>query len=298
MKTSSLSPAPTGSAAGVPQDAPPVKTRPAGTLSSTPLREEFDRLDKGLARVAIPEPSWDLATLDAPLLARLRLQWTLRMQVEHRSSMVFAQLAHQLVEADAFLDEQAVMLRMAQDELRHTATCARVLAALDAPNPPPLPTEPLARHAGITPEARALRNVIFTTCISEMVACARFVATLDHTTDEPMRGVLRALLSDEVLHGRFGFYYLESRADLLVSDHTLRAGLERFLTHAFAVAERELAPAPPHRKSSELELAFGLEDPALAHEVFFGTIEHAVVPGLARFGLDASSAWRERRLLT
>lgn len=272
--------------------------RAAGSFSTTLLRDEFDRLDAGLSRVTIPRPSWDLSALDPDLLARLRLFWTLRLQVEHRSSMVFAQLAHQLVEAHAFLDEQAVMLRMAQDELRHTATCARVLHALQAPLPAPLPTEPLARHAGITAEERALRNVLFTTCISEMVACSRFVATLDQTTDETMREVLRALLSDEVLHGRFGFHYLESRVELLASDPTLQAGLNRFLVHAFAVAERELAPQPPHRPSTDLERAFGLEDPALAHEIFFATLEHAVVPGLDRLGLDATTSWRERRLLT
>lgn len=41
----------------------------------------------------------------------------------------------------------------------------------------------------------------------------------------------------------------------------------------------------------------GLEDPAIAFEVFYGTIAHAVVPGLERLGLPADRAWKGRRLL-
>jgi len=274
--------------------------RSASAFSNTLLTDEFHRLDRDLSRVTPPEPAWDLSIFETnpALLSRLRRTWSQRLQVEHRSSMVFAQLAHQLVEAAAYLDEQSVMLRMALDELRHTATCARVLTALGEPSPPPLPTEQLARHAGVSPEERALRNVLFTTCLSEMVACSRFVATLDHTTDPTMRDVLRSLLADEVLHGRFGFHYLEARRDLLTSDEPLRRSLERFLVHAFAILERELAPLPPHRPSTPHELAFGLEDPAIARDVFYGTLTHAVVPGLSQLGLDAERAWHDRRPLT
>ncbi|MEZ4266498.1 MAG: ferritin-like domain-containing protein [Myxococcota bacterium] len=271
-----------------------------GQLSGTALSDEHRAIGAAMSRVEIPEFAWEIqaiSALDPQLPARLRAHWAARLRVEHRSSMVFAQLAAQLFEAGAYLDEQVVMLRMAQDELRHTGTCAAVLLALGGSLEAPQPEiEPLARHAGVTPEERALRNVIFTTCISEMVACARFVATLDHTTDPMMRGALRVLLSDETLHGRFGFHYLAARAEAL-REPALRTSLYRFLVHAFAVAERELAPVPPWRASSAAERAYGLEDPELAHEVFHQTLEHAVVPGLEQHGIEAGAAWRERRLL-
>jgi hypothetical protein len=277
-----------------------LKLRRLGELSGTALTDEHRAIGAAMSRVEIPEFAWDLqaiSAVDPALPARLREHWAARLRVEHRSSMVFGQLAAQLFEASAYLDEQVVMMRMAQDELRHTGTCAAVLTALGGSleaSPPEL--EPLARHAGVSAEERALRNVIFTTCVSEMVACARFVATLDHTTDPMMRAALRVLLSDEALHGRFGFHYLEVRADAL-TEPGLAASLERFLVHAFAVAERELAPARPWRPSSEGERAYGLEDPELAHEVFHQTLEHAVVPGLERLGVRAEAAWRGRRLL-
>jgi len=46
--------------------------------------------------------------------------------------------------------------------------------------------------------------VLYTTSCSEMVACARFVATLDRMSDPYLREVNRRLLADEVLHGRIG----------------------------------------------------------------------------------------------
>ncbi|MFO0747373.1 MAG: ferritin-like domain-containing protein [Myxococcota bacterium] len=268
-------------------------------LSGTAIEREHRAIDQALSRVAPVAFAWDLAALEPDLLALLRLTWRERMRVEHRSSAVFAQLAGQLMEANAFLDEQVVMLRMAQDELRHARTCADIVLALggDPTIDADLAPAPLATHRGVSAEERALRNVIYTTCLSEMVACARFVATLDATTDPMMAAALRRLLSDEVLHGRFGFHYLAARADRLAAEPALRDGLARYLVHAFAVIEPELTPTPPFQRPSERARGYGVEDPALAHEVFYATITGAVIPGLEQHGIAAADAWRDRRRL-
>lgn len=267
--------------------------------SGTPLDAELDAIETGLARVPPSTATFDRSKWDPAAIELLKVQWTFRMAFEHRSSMVFSQLAQQLYEANATLDAKVVMLRMAQDELRHTATCASVLVALGAPGvvDAELDVEPLARHEGTTREERALRNVIYTTCMSEMVACARFVATLDRTTDPFMRDVTRRLLADEVLHGQFGFHYVSAWRPWLDAHPEVNAGIERYLVHAFAVIEGELAPKPPFRALSADEIALGADDGALAREVFYGTTEHAIVPGLERLGIDAGKAWRERRRL-
>lgn len=268
--------------------------------SGTPLDGERDAIETGLARIAPSSAVFDRTRWDPAAIDTLKQQWTFRMAFEHRSSMVFSQLAQQLFEANASLDAKIVMLRMAQDELRHTATCAEVLAALGAEPQveASLEVEPLARHGSASVEERALRNVIYTTCMSEMVACARFVATLDRTTDPFMRDVNRRLLADEVLHGQFGFHYVEAWRPWLDAHPDVNARLERYLVHAFAVIEGELAPAPPFRPLSPDETALGADDAALAREVFYGTTEHAIVPGLERLGLAAGKSWRERRRLT
>jgi hypothetical protein len=267
--------------------------------SGTPLETERDAIERGMARIAPSTASFDASKWDPRAIALLTEQWSQRMAFEHRSSMVFSQLAQQLFEANATLDSKIVMMRMAQDELRHTATCAEVLAALGAPTEveTTLTVEPLARHAGASVEEIALRNVIYTTCMSEMVACARFVATLDHTTDPFMRDVARRLLADEVLHGQFGFHYLAAWRPWLDEHREVNASIERYLVHAFAVIETELAPPPPHTVLSADERALGGDDVALAREVFYGTVEGAIVPGLERLGIAAHDSWRNRRRL-
>jgi hypothetical protein len=267
------------------------------TLSGTPLEEELRTLERAFARTASdPELRLDASAYDPRVLARVASQWQARMVFEHRSSTVFSQLAAQLFEANATLDAKIVMLRMAQDELRHTATCAEVVCAFggDAEPDADLTVQPLATHRGASPEERALRNVIYTTSCSEMIACARFVATLDHTEDPYMRQVMRRLLADEILHGQFGFHYLEAWRPWLDAHPDVVRSLERYLTHAFAVIERELAPQPPFHPLDAQSRALGADDPALAREVFYGTMEAAIVPGIARFGIDAERCWKER----
>ncbi len=271
------------------------------TLSGTALEAELRIVERALARTAHDASlSFDASAWDPRVVALVARQWQTRMVFEHRSSTVFSQLATQLFEAGATLDAKIVMLRMAQDELRHTGTCAAVVRALGGEPEPDvdLRVAPLATHAGVSAEERALRNVLFTTSCSELVACARFVDTLDHVTDPYLRQAIRALLADEILHAQFGFHYLEAWRPWLDAHPDVRPSLERFLTVAFSALERELAPRPPWPKlPGELAAqyaALGGDDPERVRGVFYGTMENAVVPGLARFGLDAERCWRER----
>ncbi len=268
-------------------------------LSDTPLAAERALLEAGLQRVEPAPPPLDLMAIDPAHLHAVREQWLGRMVVEHRSSTVFSQLAQQLIARNAPLDAQAVMMRMALDELRHTGTCGEVVVALGgvAEKETDLAVQPLAEHRGVPIEERVLRNVLYTTTLSELVACARFAAVLERTEHPYFRHQLRRLLADEVLHAQFGFYYLMIERPWLEAHPERLASLERYLVHAFAVIEEELAPKPPFQRLPEGLLRLGHEDPAEAREVFYATMEGATAPGLARFGIDAPRAWRERRRL-
>ena len=268
-------------------------------LSGTPLEKELAAIEAGLARIPPSDARFDPSAYDPSAIAKVRAGWTQRMIFEHRSSMVFSQLAQQLFEANATLDAKIVMMRMAQDELRHTATCASVIEALggDPIADAVFDVEPLAVHRGTGVEERALRNVIYTTCMSEMVACARFVATLDHTTDPFMRDAMRRLLADEILHGQFGFHYLTAWRPWLDANPDVVRSIERYLVHAFAVIEGELAPKGTFPPLGADERALGGDDAALAREVFYGTTEGAIVPGLEQLGIGAGASWRDRRRL-
>jgi hypothetical protein len=280
----------------------PRTSRLVATASATPLAGEASAFDRALARIAPSARRFEPGSYSSESVAAVAAQWRHRMAFEHRSSMVFSQLAAQLYEANASLDAKIVMLRMAADELRHTGTCAAVLEALEpgagvASVEVSLEVQPLARHGHASPEERALRNVIYTTCLSEMVACARFVATLDRTTDPFLRDAMRRLLADEVLHGQFGFHYLAASQDWLAAHGEVRASLERYLVHAFAVIEEELAPRPPFPSLGEEAKALGADDLALAREVFYATVEGAILPGLENQGLSATASWKSRRRL-
>lgn len=269
-------------------------------LSETALRGEHQRLCSALGTGVLAPEAFDASAYSAEVLAEARAFWRARMASEHRSVGVFLELSRQLIEANAPLDAKTVMLRLAQDELRHTEICGVVLRALG--ETPSLSRDsrvaPLARHAGCGLEERALRNVLYASCLSEMVAAARLVDALEHTTDPLARAATRAVLADEVMHGRFGFLYLEASQGYLAAHPDVRGSLAEYLRHAFAVLERELAGAAlarAHRPSPAAQ-ALGVLDPRRAREVFYGTIEAAVVPALEQQGLDAGRAWRERRV--
>ncbi|GAC1351455.1 MAG: hypothetical protein NVS3B20_20150 [Polyangiales bacterium] len=270
--------------------------------SPTPIAKEYRLICDGIERTKTLFETFDTKRYDARAVSRVRAQWLHRMGAEHRSVSIFSSLAAQLIEANATIDAKVVMLRMAQDELRHTETCGRVVAGLGgvAEVRIDVSVAALATHRGCSSEERALRNVLYTTCLSEMVAVARLVDELDSTKDEFLRDASRRLLADEVLHGQFGFHYLEAWKPWLDAHPAVVTSLAHYLQHAFAVLESALAGPPVKTHAARLtddERALGVVDPASSRDIFYHTLEGAVVPGIDRFGIDASRAWKERRLL-
>ena len=269
-------------------------------LSGTKIEREHARLVEALEG-ARPDPStFDASAYDAATLSQARTFWRARLEAEHRSVSVFLLLGAQLIEANATLDAKTIMLRLAQDELRHTELCGLVLRAMgEEPRVEvDLNVAPLATHAGCSVEERALRNVIYACCLSEMIAVGRLVDALETTTDPFVREVTRSIVADEVMHGQFGFLYLEACRAYLETRPDVRASLEEYCRHAFAVLERELVHERLRGVAKPLPgaVALGVIDPDRAREVFYGTIEAAIVPGLEQHGIEASHAFRERRL--
>jgi hypothetical protein len=264
---------------------------------STAIEREYRAIASAMMRCTRSVHAFDPREYAPSSIAAAVSVWTARADAEYRSTSVFSALAAQLMEAGASLDSVAVTLRMAQDEVRHAEVCGQAVRALggDARIQPPREIAPLARHKGCCPEERALRNVTYGCCLSEMVNTARFVDALDTMSDPYLRDVTRQLLSDEVLHGQFGFHYLEVWRDWLERRPGVRASLAGYLRHAFAVLERQLsgAGAPPRELSAD-DRALGIPDPARLPETFYQTVTGAIIPGLERFGIDAADAWQSR----
>jgi hypothetical protein len=263
----------------------------------SPFAKEYREVTEGMQRCSRGAARFDAAAYDPAAIVQAHAMWRARMTSEYRSTSVFSGLASQLMEANAPMDCTAVVLRLAQDEVRHAALCGETLAALGAEVVAPAPVDlpPLARHKGTTPEERVLRNVIYGSCLSEMVNTSRFVDTMDTMTDPFLRDITRVLMSDEIVHAQFGFMYLDVQKDWLERHPEVRLSLSQYLRHAFPVLEQQMSGTgvPPRTLTSD-ERALGLTDPARLPETFYETIAGAIIPGLERYGIDASTAWRER----
>jgi hypothetical protein len=261
--------------------------------SATPIADAYREIARSAERTS-EHGTFDASAYDPASLDGARAHWRRRMVDEYESTTVFSSLAAQLVEANASLDASVVMLRMAQDEFRHAEVCAKVARALGAPSHATRrnAVRPLAVHAGCSPEERAMRNVLVT-AISESYSAAFFVASLDRMTDPYLRSITRELLGDEVLHARFGFWYLQAWSDWLARRPDVRASVSLYLRRVFAVCEHEhIKPATRTRGADDDRL--GLVPSDVQREMFHATMAEAVAPALDRFGLDATRAWHDR----
>lgn len=264
--------------------------------SGTDLAAQWRRVAAASARCAPAAVTFDAGAWDPAAVAKARAMWRARMVSEHQSTAVFAGLAVQLMEAGAPMDFKAMALSMAQDELRHTELCAEVLRALGADGrcDADLTVGVMPAHGRVTPEERALRNVVYGSCLSETVNSARFVDALETIAEPLTRDATRQLLADEVEHARFGFHYLDVMAPWLDAHPEVRASLGAYLRRAFKTFERAYAGSGESARLTADERALGLPDPERLLAVFDQTLRGAIIPGLEQRGIAATEAWNAR----
>jgi hypothetical protein len=141
--------------------------------TGTAIADEHRRALDALARCQVHPAAFDASLYDPAAVAETRELWRTRMRAEHESVPVLAALAGQLVEAGATIDAQAVVLRMALDEVRHAEICGEAVRALGGAPECESAAPPLPVWAGVSPEERALRNVIFGNALVETVNTAQ-----------------------------------------------------------------------------------------------------------------------------
>jgi hypothetical protein len=264
---------------------------------STPIAREYRRLRGALARKTTAFGAFNAANYDPLSVAAVCAGFKRRMVDEYESTTVYSSLCAQLMEANASMDTSAVVLRMAQDEFRHAEICGDVVTALGGYKGVMRETKvtPIAVHEGCSPEERALRNVIVTS-ISEMYSVSWFVASLDRTTDPYLRAVTRDLLADEVVHGSFGFHYLDAWQDYLKAEPEVCNSIARYLRYVFAVSEQASVGTYSERNLGRDADALGLIAYGEAKDIYHQTMEQVVAPGLERFGISALKSWNNRAL--
>lgn len=266
-------------------------------LSNTFLEREYRDLDARLRRGKLQAaPAFTADAYDPAAVRAVAHGWRKRMANEYESTTVFSAVAGQLVDAEAPLDATAVMLRMAQDELRHTELCAQVAEAMGVPARVnrDVAQARIASHTNVSRREAALRNVLFTTCISEMFSVAYLTASLERCEDPFLRFATRQLLADEVLHGRFGFAYLEAERHALEEDEMTRRSLEGYLRFVFAYAEQDFTGRRGFPRTTPAEEKLGAVSDEEVGDLYRATMAHAVVPAFEACGLRASEAFERR----
>lgn len=274
-------------------------------VSDGPMRAEYTRVLRTVLKRGSLTPERradeviDLRAFDANALQSARRVWLSRMVSEHQSAAVFTQLVPQLMEIGASNDMKMTLLRMAMDELRHGSLCAGVVEGLGCTARVEMELKPLPmpEHHGCTPVERALRNVLFTSCLAETVAVAFTTAEREQTTDLLVRRAIEQISADESLHARFGWAFAKDVVPAL--SHEERARTEQWLRLAFAYLEREEMLEvpnirPPTGELLQQHLALGVCENQQTRSLFYETVQETIVPGLCALGLDAHDAWEKR----
>ena len=274
-------------------------------VGSSPLRTEHERLlDRALKRgepaPEIPEGARLEGDYSPRAVEIAREGWRARALHEHQSACVFSRLLPQLIEAEASVEYKTVVLRASMDEIHHAALCLQLVRYLGG-TPEiegDLATEPLPEHAGRTPRERALRNVIFASCLSETISTSLLAEERELTTEPRIHRVVEQLSADEILHAKLGWSLLGEWLPILTDDE--RAGLGRYLPLALGTIEQKmlnampLPPALPESLRAELA-ALGAVDGRDAREILYAVIEDVIVPRFEELGLPGKKSWADKR---
>ncbi len=275
-------------------------------VGASALRSEHERLLRTALRRGNKDPEGALATghlegtYTETALRVAQNTWRARMVHEHHSAAVFSRLLPQLMAAGADLEFKTVVLRMSMDELRHASLCAGVVSLLggQAEAEADLVTQPLPEHEDATPLEAALRNVMFVGCLSETVSIALLTEERELTTEPVIARVVDQLAADEVLHAKLGWTYLATVWPQLNAEE--RARTDAYLPVAFGYLEAKMLGAMP--LVGDLPTTLRAETEALGclsseegRDLLYATLEGVIAPRLHDYGLDAMTAWRERR---
>ncbi len=260
--------------------------------SKTVLAREHERLLRSVLR----RPALKLTDKRKPLPKRYSPAvlevaantWKSRLHHEHQSSAVFSRLLPQLIEAEATLDAKTAVLKMAMDELHHAALCAEVVRHLGGKpdlEVPSLATHPLPEHQDVSPQERALRNVLFVGCLSETVALSMLTEERSLTKEPFIRRVLAQLGADEVMHAKLGWAYVGQVWPGISAEGKIRTrqylsvavGYLRAIIHdRFPKADNELTP-----QLAEL----GLLPASRGLQLLDETLREVILPQLAAVGM-------------
>jgi hypothetical protein len=127
-----------------------------------------------------------------------------------------------------------------------------------------------------------LYEVVAACCITETESMATLTTLLAGEPDPAVREVLHSISRDEVVHSRMGWAHLSRESSS--GDVAFLAPLVPGMLAG--TIDEGLFGATPADEDPEALLRLGVLPLAKKREVFLGTLEQVVFPGLERFGVD------------
>ena len=219
--------------------------------------------------------------------------WAFRTRVERDAALRFARLAAAVPGFDPESPVISLLQRAADDEKRHAALCAGLAAAYGNPASGGGEDSPIA-PASLEPRAAVLYEMVAASCITETESVATLTTLLSRETEPAVERVLREIARDEVAHGRMGWAHLAREAERY--DVSWLSPLVPSMLSG-TIEEDLFTAADVDLEAPEL-LRHGVLPHSTRRNVFVGTLEAVVFPGLEKFGIGAAPAraWLAARL--
>ncbi len=236
--------------------------------------------------VAEPDDGVELTGEERQLVAAM---WAYRARSERETAAHYQDLARRLHESGGPLAPFAERVEAAhRDELRHQETCATMAAryghvAGGAASPP---IRRVAPHE-LNGPARLAYEMVAHFCVTESINATLLLRSREKARDEETRGVLRALLADEIDHSRIGWGYLAADASWSREIAVRMPLMLKATTH-----DDDFLVSAPSRATSAALVAHGWLSRDDLRAVFSEAMEDVVLPGLDHCSVDTRDARR------
>lgn len=242
---------------------------------------------------AFPWATLEASAFEAPLVERARWAWTQQSLSEYGTSVSMTQLVEALARACAPIDLISMASHFVTQELEHAELYARLAMRLGGGTPTPFEPSKLGitpSRTDLTPTERANEFIVQLCCVGETFSMPMLAAGLQLTDHPLVRAVLERVVSEESMHGRLGWLYLDWAGDELSLEERTRLGQLASATlsqlaRQWPQTERVAAGVPVAQLNR-----LGWVDPAAWRRRALEVIETSVIAPLAKYGIVASSA--------
>lgn len=226
--------------------------------------------------LALPDDP-TIEALDATKRAEVARVWRQRAASELSAGMAFASIAQRLIGLGQPAEVQYLAARAVADEVRHCAIALQIARAYGSTAKWPTIAPPASDDA-------TDRLIVATCCVNETLGGAFLQESLDRAEGPTMQMALRALLKDEVDHGRIGWAFVTGL------NARQKAGLSTHLAALLHACVRVWT-----RRSSTLPkglAAHGVLGDEEVRRTLTRALKEVVIPGFEHCGVPVSEEAR------